>query len=84
MQIKHVIKLCNNKDAPKCSDTNYGPAYKFYFVNKAIVHNVNAIIKWVDLEKSGDNNTWGHVGFGEKDGGLTGYITGKPGISKGG
>ena len=45
LQIKRVIKLCNNKDAPKCSDTKYYPAYKFDFIYKAIVHNVNAITK---------------------------------------
>ena len=43
MQIKRVMKLYNNKDAPKHGDTNYDPDYRFEFVYKAIVHNVNAI-----------------------------------------
>ena len=31
LQIKCVIKLCNNKDAPKRSGTNYNPAYNIWF-----------------------------------------------------
>ena len=54
LQIKRVIKLCNNKDALKRSDTTYDPAYKFDFIYKAIAHNVTAIIKWDDLGQSGD------------------------------
>ena len=54
LQIKCVMKLCNNKDAPKRGDTNYEPAYKFYFIYKAIVQNVNAITKWSDLDQSGE------------------------------
>ena len=48
-QIKCVMKLCNNKDAPKNGDTNYKPDYKFDFIYKSIIHNVNAITKWADL-----------------------------------
>ena len=47
-------------------------------------YNANAITKWAELEKSCDETTWVHGGFGEKGSGLTGRITGKPGISKGG
>ena len=83
MQIKRVMKLYNNKDAPKRSDTNYNPYYKFSFIYMDIVHNINAITQWVDLDQSGDNTTCVHGGFGEKGSGLTGRITGKPGISKG-
>ena len=77
------MKLYNNKDAPKRGDTNYNPDYKFGFIYMYIVHNINAITQWVDLDQSGDNNTCVHGGFGEKGSGLTGRITGKPGISKG-
>ena len=81
--MKRVMKLCNNKDATKRGDTNYDPAYNFYFFYNDIVHNVNAITKWDDLEQSGDETTWLHGGFGEKVSVLTGRITGKPDISKG-
>ena len=84
MQIKHVIKLCNNKDAPKRGDTKYDPDYKFDLIYKAIAHNLNATTKWSDLGKSADNTTWVHSGFGGKGSFLTGRITGKPGTSKGG
>ena len=51
LQIKHVMKFCNNKDAPKRGDTNYDPYYKFDLFYKAIIHNVNAIRKWSDLDQ---------------------------------
>ena len=84
LQIKRVMKLCNNKDAPKRSDTNYVPAYKFDFIYKDIVHKVNSIKKWYELDQSGDETTWGHGGFGDKGSGLPGCITKKPVISKDG
>ena len=61
LQIKRVIELCNNKDAPKRSDTNYNQAYKFDFIYKANIHNINTRTKWADLEQSGDETTWGGV-----------------------
>ena len=51
----------------KRGDTNYEPAYKFDLIYKAIVHNVNVITKWADLDQSGDETTWGHGVFGEKE-----------------
>ena len=78
------MKLCNNKDVPKSGDTNYDPAYRFYFIYKAIINDINAIKKWDELDQSGDNTTWEHGRFDEKESSLTGCITGKPGISKGG
>ena len=78
------MKLCNNKDALKRRDTSFDPAYKFDLIYKAIVHNVNAITKWSNLEQSGDKTTWGHGVFVEKGSGLTVCITVKPGIIKGG
>ena len=55
------MKLYNNKDAPKRGDTNYNPDYKFGFIYMYIVHNINAITQWVDLDQSGDDV------FGEKE-----------------
>ena len=78
------MKLCNNKDAPKCGDTNYKPDYKFGLIYKAIVYNITDITKWADIEQSGDETTWGHGEFGEKGSGLPGHTKGKTGISKGG
>ena len=76
--------MCNKKNAPKRGDTKYDPSYKFYFIYTDIFHNVNEIIKWADMEKSGYDTTWLNGGFGEKGIGLTGRITINPGISKGG
>ena len=58
--------MYNNNDAPKHGDTNYDPDYKFEFIYKAIVHNVNAIKKWANLKQSGDKTKCGHGSFGEK------------------
>ena len=60
MQIKRVMKLYNNKDVPKRGDTNYNPSYKLDLIYNHIVHNINSITKWANLEKSGDNNTLIH------------------------
>ena len=57
LQIKRIIMLCNNKDAPKRGDTNYDPDYNLYFAYKAIVHTFNDITKWDDLEQSGGETT---------------------------
>ena len=76
MQIKHIIKFFNNKDAQKSGVTNCDLAYKFDFIYKDIVHDFNAITKWDGLEQSGEETTWGNGGFGKKGSGITGRITG--------
>ena len=84
LEIKRVIKLCKNSDAIKKGQPGYDPTYKYDFLYKTIVHNVNAITKSCGLDMCGDETSWGHQGFGEAGSGVLGQILGKPGISKGG
>ena len=84
LQIKRVVKLCNNQAAPKRGMEGYDPAYKYDMLWYVLFANVNAISKHAELDLCGDETTWGHGGFGEAGSGLVGRIMGKPGISKGG
>jgi hypothetical protein len=84
LQVKRVYKLCNNLTAPKKNTEGYDPAYKYDFIYKVLVHNVNAITAACALDMCGDETSWGHQGFGEAGTGVVGQILGKPGISKGG
>jgi hypothetical protein len=84
LQIKRVVKLCNNDGVPKRGEEGYDPAYKYDMLWEALFANVNAITKHAELDLCGDETTWGHGGFGEAGSGLVGRIMGKPGISKGG
>jgi hypothetical protein len=84
LQIKRVIKLCNNLSAPKKGEIGYNPAYKYDFIYKVLFHNVNALTKFAELDQTGDETTWGHGGFGEAGSGIIGRVRDKPGKTKGG
>ncbi|MGL5935917.1 MAG: hypothetical protein ACRCZI_09885, partial [Cetobacterium sp.] len=84
LEVKRVYTLCNNLTAQKKDDPKYDPSYKYDFIYKTLVHNVNAITHRVGLDLCGDETSWGHQGFGESGTGVVGQILGKPGISKGG
>ena len=84
LQIKRVIKLCNNETAPKRGEPGYDPAYKYDMIYDTLIENLNAITEEAELDLCGDETTWGHGGFGESGSGLIGRIINKPGITKGG
>jgi hypothetical protein len=85
LQIKRVVKLCNNQGAPKRDEEDgYNSAYKYDMLWYVLFANLNAISKHAELDKCGDETTWGHGGYGEAGSGLVGRIMDKPGISKGG
>ena len=84
LQIKRVIKLCNNETAPKRGEPDYNPAYKYDMIYDVLVQNLNAITEEAELDLCGDETTWGHGGFGEAGSGLIGRILNKPGVTKGG
>jgi hypothetical protein len=84
LQIKRTIKLCDNDLAPKRGETGYDPAYKYDYIYRTIIDNLNALTERAELDLCGDETTYGHMGFGEPGSGLVARIMGKPGISKGG
>jgi hypothetical protein len=83
LQIKRVIKLCDNHSSPKRGEPNYDPGYKYDLAFKSLVANVNAVSHKAELDICGDETTWAHGGYGEKGSGITGRVKNKP-ISKGG
>jgi hypothetical protein len=84
LQIKRVIKLCNNETSPKRGEPDYNPAYKYDMLYDVLIENLNAITEEAELDLCGDETTWGHGGFGEAGSGLIGRILNKPGVTKGG
>ena len=48
-----------------------------------VIYNLNAIANNSDVGKCGDETTWYQRGYIEFGSGLTGWITGKLGITKG-
>ena len=64
LQIKRVIKLCNNESSPKRGQLGYDPAYKYDLLFKVLINNVNALTAKAELDQCGDETTWGHGGFG--------------------
>ena len=83
LEMKRVVKLCNNQRAPKRGQEGYDPAYKYDYLFKTVVHNVNAITKEADLDLCVDETTCAHQGYGEKDAGLCVGVKGKPHVTKG-
>ena len=65
LQLKRVLKLNNNMESKKRGDEDYDPAYKYDYIFKTIVHNMNAITHKGSLDLCGDETTCGHQGHGE-------------------
>lgn len=83
LELKRVVKLCNNLTAKKKGEDGYDPAYKYNYIFDTIVKNVNALSLYACLDLCGDETTFGHQGHGESESGLLKQIKGKPGITKG-
>ena len=84
LELKRYYKLCNNLTAPKRGQPGYDPAYKYDFIYKTIVHNINALTLFAGLDLCGDESTFGFNGWGEYDSGLLSLILNKPGVTRGG
>ena len=83
-EIKRVLKLCDNSTAKKRGEEGYDLAYKFDYIVKCLVHNINCITEDAELDLCGDETTWAHMGFGERLTALLARIMRKPGVTKGG
>jgi len=84
LQIKRVKKLCNNDSSPKRGQENYDPTYKYNYIFKTIVHNVNYLTKCAELDATIDETSFATASPGEAGSGVTFRVMGKPGVSKGG
>ena len=63
LQIKRIYKLCDNDLAPVKGDLNYDPAYKYDYIYKSLIRNINEMTLKADLDLCGDETTCGHVGL---------------------
>jgi hypothetical protein len=84
LQLKRTYKVCDNATAPKKGEEGYNPGYKFDYIFKCIINNINELSHSSDLDLCGDETTWAHNGFGEAGTGLLTRVMGKPGVTKGG
>jgi hypothetical protein len=84
LQLKIIYKVCDNATAPKKSEEGYNPGYKFDYIFKCIINNINELSHSSDLHLCGDETTWAHNGFGEAGTGLLNRVMGKPGVTKSG
>ena len=62
----------------------YNPTYKYDLIYDVLTSNVRAITKRAELDLTGDETSWGFMGYGEAGTKVVSRIMGKPGISKGG
>ena len=83
LECKRFYKLNDNDLAPKKGDIGYDPAYKYDYVYKVLVHNVNEVTELGDLDLCGDETTCGHGGYGEAGSGLNARRMNKPGVTFG-
>ncbi len=58
LQIKTIKNLCNNDTVPKYGQPNYDPTYKYDYIFKALVHNVNFITKRAELDTTIDGTSF--------------------------
>ena len=85
LQIKRVKKLCNNDSAIKNKDSiDYDPTYKYDYIFKCIINNVNYLSMDAELDCTIDETTFATASPGESGTGVTFRIMGKPNVSKGG
>ena len=84
LHIKRGKKLCNNNAAPKRGEEGYDPSYKYDYIYKIIVHNINMLSQRVELDITRDETNWVTVFLGESEAGITFRVHNKPGISQGG
>ena len=57
LQIKCVKKLCNNAAAPNQDEEVYDPSYKYDYIYKVIVHNINMLSQRAELDITGDETS---------------------------
>ena len=55
---RELKKLCNNDVVPKQNEPDYGPTYKYDYIYKCIVHNVNYLSELAELDATLDETTF--------------------------
>ena len=83
LQIKRVIKLCDNNFAKKRGEPGYDPAYKFDYIWKCLCHNTNFNTDKAPLDLSADETSYATGAMGPKFAGMIVVLHNKK-VSKGG
>jgi hypothetical protein len=83
LEVKRCYKLCDNDQAPKQGEADYDPSFKFDYIDKCLIHNINEFSKLGDLDLCGDETTCGHGGYGEAGSGILARRMNKPGVTFG-
>ena len=71
LQIKCIKKLCNNDSVPKKGDQNFDPSYKYDYIFKCIINNVNYLTKHAEFDATIDKTTFATASPGESGAGVT-------------
>jgi hypothetical protein len=83
LQIKRCIKLCDNDVEPKRGEPGYNPAYKYDYLFKVLINNINELSEKADDDLCGDETTISVNSYGESGCDLIKRVKGKPGVTKG-
>jgi hypothetical protein len=83
LQIKQCIKLCDNEVEPKRGEPGYNPVYKYDYLFKVLISNINELSAKADADLYGDETTISVNAFGESGCDLIKRVKGKPGVTKG-
>jgi hypothetical protein len=62
-QIKRFFKLNHNFLSGKKGDDGFDPCYKYDFIYKVLIHNMNYLTQHADEDGTIDETTWGYGGF---------------------
>ena len=83
LQIKRVKKLCNNDSVAKRGSPNFDPTYKYDYIYKCIINNIDYVTEKAELDATIDETTFATASSGESGAGVTFRVVGKPYVSKG-
>ena len=76
--------MCNDDTAVRRGQPGYDPTYKYDYIFKTIVHNINHISEKAELDATIGKAYFTTASPGEKDTGVTYQVRGKSEVSKGG
>lgn len=62
-QIKRYFKLSMGMEEKKRGDVGYDPCVKYDYIYRCLVHNMNYVTEFADLDNTIDETTWGFSGY---------------------
>ena len=83
VKIKRVKKFCNNDTSTVKVNDGYNPIYKFDYIWRCLIHNVNFLTKHDELDLYVDDTSLATAIYYGSGAGLTRQISNKTRITKG-